>query len=102
MRRYIILRDNYCCRRCGAAGSEVHHKIYLTPENINDPKVTLNPENLELLCRSCHQNEHSYDRSMGNIKDDKTKELVKEIHSKYIFDDQGNLVPNPISPPIQK
>ena len=34
---------------------EVHHKIPLTPENIHDPKVTLNWDNLQLLCKTCHE-----------------------------------------------
>ena len=36
---------------------EVHHKIPLTAENVSDPKVSLNWENLELLCKSCHDEE---------------------------------------------
>ena len=57
------------CERCLArgiinAGSrsrplEVHHRIRLTPENIADPRVALNWENLELLCKDCHEAEHA-------------------------------------------
>lgn len=51
------------CERCLkngliTAGVIVHHKIHLTPGNINDPDVALNPENLTLLCRDCHALEH--------------------------------------------
>lgn len=35
-------------------GTIVHHKIHLTPENINDTNVTLNMDNLQLVCRDCH------------------------------------------------
>ena len=28
------------------------------PYNITDPNITLNWDNLEALCRTCHQNEH--------------------------------------------
>lgn len=35
-------------------GEIVHHKIPLTPENIGDPGITLNPKNLKLVCRNCH------------------------------------------------
>lgn len=55
------------CERClkrgriNAGGKdrplEVHHKIPLTAENIHDPKVTLNWNNLELLCKDCHDEE---------------------------------------------
>ena len=36
------------------AGEIVHHKIHLTPQNIDDPDITLNWNNLQLLCRDCH------------------------------------------------
>lgn len=51
------------CERCLArgvykAGEIVHHKTWLTPDNITDPTVTLNWANLELVCRDCHAQEH--------------------------------------------
>ena len=51
------------CERCWSnglvvPGEEVHHKIKLTPENINDPAIALNWDNLELLCKNCHLEEH--------------------------------------------
>lgn len=39
-------------------GDIVHHKVKLTPANINDPAVTLAWDNLELLCRDCHAKAH--------------------------------------------
>ncbi len=52
------------CERCFAKGMIVpgvivHHKTHISPENITNPLVTLNWENLELLCRDCHGEEHS-------------------------------------------
>ena len=51
------------CERCWSKGlivqgEEVHHKIRLTPENIDDPSIALNWDNLELLCKACHLEEH--------------------------------------------
>ena len=51
------------CERCMAegiaeAGVIVHHKIELTPENIGRPEITLNFDNLQLLCRACHAKAH--------------------------------------------
>ena len=48
-----------CCRSHGLinAGEIVHHKVHLTPENINDPSIALNWDNLELLCKTCHDEE---------------------------------------------
>ena len=61
---WLKCRDAYStskhgiCERCGMPGEEVHHKIYLSPDNINDPYITLGWDNLELLCMSCHSKEH--------------------------------------------
>ena len=67
------------CERCTSpvAGLIVHHKIVLTPQNINDPSVTLNHEHLEYLCLSCHNIVH------GNAV---TAEGL-------MFDEEGNVVP---------
>lgn len=51
------------CERClsrgyAEKGEIVHHRRHLTPENIGDPSVTLSFDNLELLCRKCHAEEH--------------------------------------------
>jgi 5-methylcytosine-specific restriction endonuclease McrA len=51
------------CERCLkegkiVPGEIVHHKVYISPENINNPEITLNWNNLELVCRECHEREH--------------------------------------------
>lgn len=60
------------CERCLkrgliVAGSVVHHKIELTEENVNDPSVSLNWQNLELLCRDCHEQHHARDRRRWKV-----------------------------------
>ena len=59
---YVKSKSGLCerCLKMGldTPGAEVHHKVRLTPENINDPSVTLNWNNLELLCEHCHGQEH--------------------------------------------
>lgn len=35
-----------------------HHTAELTMENVNDPEVSLNPENIEIICHDCHNKEH--------------------------------------------
>ena len=52
------------CERCLKKGLYnpaviVHHKCYLTPENIEDPRITLCFDNLEALCTKCHNEEHN-------------------------------------------
>ena len=49
-----IMMARGICERCGRKGTEVHHKIPLTDDNIDDPNISINPDNLELLCKSCH------------------------------------------------
>ena len=51
------------CERCLAnglivPGEIVHHKIPISPENIDDPNITLNFDNLQLVCRQCHADIH--------------------------------------------
>ena len=62
-RRAYAISKAGLCERCLAKGlivpgDEVHHKIRLTPQNITQPEISLNWENLELLCKQCHHEEH--------------------------------------------
>ena len=55
------------CERCRKKGIievgskknplEAHHKIPLTVDNIHDPEITLNWDNMELVCKKCHDEE---------------------------------------------
>lgn len=69
------------CERCGKAALIVHHKKYLTPKNINDPNITLNHDNLEALCKECHDKEHEWNK--------KEKEVLNEG---LVFDEDGNIL----------
>ena len=47
--------DGGVCEVCRESlGYIVHHKILLTPENINDPDISLNWEYLSYECKACH------------------------------------------------
>lgn len=78
--RLIYLQSkHYICERCGSPNArQVHHKEYLTEENINNNNIALNFDNLECLCDICHQNEH-------NEKTSITRDDVE-------FDDNGQLI----------
>ena len=69
---------NYVCERCGGVAVICHHKIYLTPGNINDPTITLNWSNLEALCQECHNKEHMQEHSKVIFADDGNIQCVKE------------------------
>lgn len=80
-RQTVIKRANGLCERCRAAGLYrpgviVHHKDYITPENIHNPGVTLNLDNLEYLCEDCHNKEHK-----------------ARPNNRYRFDSDGKLLP---------
>ncbi|TYP67682.1 HNH endonuclease [Paenibacillus methanolicus] len=67
------------CERCPRPGHIVHHKKYLTPENINNPAVSLNHALLEYLCQDCHNKEHH-----GSLE--------PVIREGLAFDPYGNLI----------
>ena len=51
------------CEKCGKLitsdrDAEVHHVIELTPDNVNDATISLNPSNVELTHHACHNKEH--------------------------------------------
>lgn len=65
------------CERCPEPGLIVHHKIVLSPENINDPFVTLNWDNLELLCLDCHNREHGGASTADGVAFDEHGDLIR-------------------------
>ena len=74
---YNLYRLNIC-ERCGGIGYFVHHKQYITSKNVDDLNITLNFENLELLCKECHNKEHF------------------KSEAEYNFDEDGQLIRPPI------
>jgi len=65
------------CQICGRQlGYIVHHTVWLTPDNINDPDITLNHELLMYVCLDCHN-----------------KIEQEGAEPDYCFDDDGQLVP---------
>lgn len=82
-RGYMSSR-HYICERCGAAATICHHKKYITPQNINDPAITLSWDNLEALCKDCHNLEHMLKRNLtrfdgaGNIEEVVDSGAIKE------------------------
>ena len=68
------LCENCLSKGIYKSGEIVHHKIHLTPENISDPSVSLNWNNLELLCRDCHAFMH--DRKKRRYKLDEMGRVI--------------------------
>lgn len=83
---YIAKRkaiDGGLCETCREElGYIVHHKEELTSENINDPEIALNHDNLKYDCHICHNKE--------NKNEDICEGLVR-----YEFGPDGDIVPLP-------
>lgn len=80
---------SYLCEDCYAKGiikpaEEVHHIIFITPDNISDPNITLNYDNLISLCRECHRARHNLD----------------EKNKRYKVDEAGRVIPKGENQPI--
>lgn len=77
-----ILIDGGLCEVCKEKiGYIVHHKIPLTPANINDENITLSFGNLQYDCKECHDREDVHP-------------FVKDKTVKCWFDENGNPVSN--------
>lgn len=92
VREFVRMRDRYICQRCGRPMQEVHHIIHLTEDNIWDPKITLNPDNLISLCRACHFAIHEEDKAKGHK--DYYKNKYGDCAEGFHFDENGQLVPD--------
>lgn len=92
VRKAKWIEQDCCCSVCGrpvyVAGVTdyipkenrlvgiMHHKEYLTEENLSDDSIALAEDNLTGLCIDCHNKEH---KSMATRKG-------------LLFDSEGNLV----------
>ena len=93
VRKNVWLKQNCLCARCHRpvyvrgisepipkeyqVKGIVHHKIHLDNTNVYDDEISLNEDNLEGVCKSCHEMLHHPDIS---------------TRSNYTFDEYGNLV----------
>lgn len=83
-------RAHGLCERCAERGivkpaDVVHHKTPLSPDNMGDLDVTLNPERLIALCDDCHTEVH---RELGIGAMNGRKEDAARVR----FDEDGNVV----------
>lgn len=64
LRERLIVEANFLCAECGESylrDSTLlvgHHVKELTPANVNDASVSLNPDNIKIICRKCHEKAH--------------------------------------------
>lgn len=88
-REAALMRDHYMCQICKVnPAQEVHHTIELTPRNIDDPDIALNPDRLVSVCRDCHFKEHRRKRLEAS---------QKAVHARMVdergmyFDEDGQV-----------
>lgn len=97
-RKAYIQQVGGLCEMCLAKGLYkpgriVHHKIPLTPENITDENITLNQNNLMLVCYDCHREEHEQ-QIIRNRK--------KKRFNRYYIDENGDVRTNDTPPYLSK
>ena len=81
LRLFVCQSRHWTCEECGEYGDQVHHIIEITPDNINDPNITLNEDNIQLLCEECHNSQ---------------RRTEKDIEDGLKFDEFGNLIKSPL------
>ena len=90
VRSVVIDRSHGLCERCMERGElkpaeVVHHVTPLTPENMGDPDVSLNPDRLMALCHDCHTEVHQH-LGVGAMNGRKQEE------PRVRFDEEGTVV----------
>lgn len=83
--------DKGFCQLCGMPGNEVDHIVELTPENINNPEITLNLDNLQTLCHKCHTKKTN--------REHRKKNPDNNVLDKITFDKNG--FPIKAMPPLE-
>jgi 5-methylcytosine-specific restriction enzyme A len=76
-RKEYIAKVYGLCEHCDKPGYILDHINEITPYNINNPDITLNHNNLQYLCTSCHNK--------------KTFRKYSPTREGFTFDEQGNL-----------
>ncbi|WP_333861925.1 HNH endonuclease [Clostridium sp.] len=75
-RNGFMQSKNYICERCGKAADIAHHKKHITPQNINNPNITLNWDNLQALCIECHNVIHGSNPCIEGVSFDSAGDLI--------------------------
>lgn len=93
MRQMVMSERGYLCEWClkdgeHVAGIEVHHITPITVDNVRNPSITLNKDNLVLLCKACHNKAHKRFQG-GSVS---TKPALRKG---LMFDEFGDVIQIP-------
>jgi hypothetical protein len=93
-RNAYMKRRRYLCESCLERGiyrpaEIVHHKIHITPLNIDNPEITLDFDNLEAVCRQCHDEIHDNKGPWEKVNAAKRKK--KQDEQRYIVGPNGEI-----------
>ena len=66
-RKTVLDEHGGLCQICLGKGLivpavHVHHIKPITPDNLDDPRITLDSSNMMALCEQCHHEQHSTKR----------------------------------------
>ncbi len=72
LRKVLVIESKGMCNNCGKTILDTskliaNHKIALTDDNVTNPSISLNRDNLEIICINCHNQYHQ--RFMGATKE---------------------------------
>ncbi len=74
------LIDGGFCEICGyRLGEEVDHIVELNGDNVNDPDIALNHDNLQYLCKECHNMKTFSDNDRSVFFDENGEPIFKDI-----------------------
>ena len=62
--KLLKIQNNYMCDKCNNVVLSTkklisHHKIELTEDNVDDDNISLNKNNIDIICYDCHNRVHN-------------------------------------------
>ena len=93
-RNEYMKRAHYLCENCLRKGiykpaEIVHHIIEIDPVTIERPEIALNFDNLEAVCRECH-NEYHDNHGRWTLVNEKKREQ-RDQSNRYVIGTNGEI-----------
>ena len=93
-RNEYMKERQYLCENCLRQGiyrpaRYVHHIIELDPINIENPEIALGFDNLECVCRACHDEYHDNHGRWAKVNE--SKRVKRDASLRYFVDETGKV-----------